>query len=380
MAIGLLNVFLVSALLGLEAVGLFVFYVSLQQIVAFAATLGVSSYSVRVLNRTVNQRRVALTMTAHLAAVLCLFLIIGIVHWLITADLGVFALLLLTCWVGVVRYMIEDLCAGLGWFVRSSVTALLENSLRSAMILTLGFHDARGVLVVLAIAAATASTLVGIGALRHCASLQGGWGGVQYLRAFYAASLLMFSSHATALIQSRIGVLAAPLFLGKAEVGVFGLLLSISEIALRAGGMVARFIYARASGRSSKAMGVSPDSLVRSVAIVGVLVSLVTLILFPVLSRYFQGGALVEYFPSFGILSAYAATFLYFNLSSNLLYGAGLSRNVLKSSVAGIAVSAIALVAASAFESFVGLCVAVAAGASTSALWNAHALRVRVRS
>ncbi len=381
MAISLCSLFITSKLYGFEAVGIFVFYLATQQIVSFAATLGVSNYSIRAFKRTVNQRRIILLLSQHAGIVFILGAIAVLLNILIKIQDGSdFAILIAACWFGLVRYMVEDVSAALGWFIRSSFVALVENSIRFLMLLLIGIQSPHDALLILLMATAITIVIMGYSVVRHCAAGRGALGGFAYHKIYYRNSLLMFFSHLCGLFQNRVGVLTAPHILSATEAGVFAILISLSEVALRIGGMVSRFIFASASSRVEQYIHISPIALVSSVTLIGGMISAFMLGGYPILNSYFYHGELVGYFSSFFILCIYSTVFLYFNLSSNLLYGRGDSVEVMLSSVSGVLVTLLTIGIAWVSNSFIVLCCALAAGALSSSMLNARSLRMKLVS
>jgi O-antigen/teichoic acid export membrane protein len=376
MAISLFNVFLLSKLYGFESVGIFAFYLSAQQMIGFAATLGVGAYSIRVLSRTLNQRRTIMLLGYHAVVVLIIFLIAAVINEQFEIrESHEFVMLLVATWFGLIRFILEDVCAGIGWFVRSSLIAMIENCVRLYMLLILGVNNASDALYIIIISTAVAVLIIGYFVVKKFFSYNNKPGRYAYTRIYYLNSLVMFSSHFTSLLQNRLGVLTAPQFLSYTEAGIFALLLTLSEITLRIGGMIARYIYALGSQRINQNVLVGPVELVRVVTLIGVLISIVMLSIFPLLNTYIYDSTLDGYFCAFLILCSYALIFLYVNLSGNLLYGRGASGDVLLSSIYGVSISVLVIAIAWSFASLVGLCSALAAGALVSSVLNASSLR-----
>jgi O-antigen/teichoic acid export membrane protein len=377
MAIAIFTVFFISIQHGLEQVGTFVFFSTVQQILAFMATLGLSSFSIRVLNRTKYPRLVLFLLILHAGAVLCVFLVFIVTTALFGDYLGEYSTLcLVAIWLGLVRYMLEDVCAGLQRFARGSFINLVETSVRLFAATIVEFDSGGDVLVVLILSTASAIGLCAYPILSRFPIRQSIRFPARYKTVFYRKSAIMYSSHLSGLAQGRFAIVVGPYFLSASQMGAFVILLNLSEVALRAGGLINRYIFSIASIRQASAERVDPSLVIRIVILCSVFLAMLLFFIFPYIDIFMYRNKLNLFHLEFLILCIYSISFLYFNLSSNLLYGAGKSLEVLYATLLGFFISLVILAASWRDASVTLLCISMTVGIIVSGLLNKRAVRI----
>jgi len=378
MTLSIFTIFFISVQQGLEQVGTFVFFSTIQQLIAFMATLGVSSFSIRVLSRTKYSPLVFSLLIWHACAVLCVFLVFIAATALFGNYIEQYLILgLIAIWLGLVRYMLEDVCAGLQWFSRGSFINLVETSVRLLSATIVEFDSSGDVLVVLILSTASAIGACAFPVLSSYSVRQLMQFPSRYRTVFYRKAAIMYFSHLSGLAQGRFAIVAGPYFLGASQMGAFVILLNISEVALRAGGLINRYIFSIASLRQDSVERVDPSFIIQIVILCSAFLLLFLFFAFPYIDMFFYKNQLKMFHSEFLILCVYSISFLYFNLSSNLLYGAGKSREVLYATILGFFTSSVILLASWRAPSITFLCISMTSGIIVSAMVNKRTAKVR---
>ena len=121
LAFGLLTGVIVVNLHGLEVVGWVYYAIGLQQILGFAITFGIGSYSIRRLSHATSNTSRGRCLSLLLFHSIISFIVLGLfslIVWLIS-DSIVLLLFGMLVWLSLIRFLSEDALLGLGHITAS---------------------------------------------------------------------------------------------------------------------------------------------------------------------------------------------------------------------------------------------------------------------
>jgi O-antigen/teichoic acid export membrane protein len=367
LALGFVTAVAVARGSGLEAAGYFGFYAALQQFLGFSLTFGASTFSIRVLRRSVSPERILTILVCHTGLLLILGLVLcGLYAALCTKPSDNLALVLSVIFIGMVRQMVEDVCIGLGRLALAGSIPVVENTARFVFLVGFSAGNVSDILTCLALST-MAACITPVFDLVKCKKFVLNFKlKKKYLIFIYASSLYQLFAQATGLFQSRLGILVSPVVLRPSDAGVFLLLSNLSEVTLRLGTIFSRYVIAASAQRNFGNDEPTAKKMISSVLGVGLIASVVLLVAYPFVNRWLYENQLGDYYFEFFILSSYAFVFLITNLTGSVLYGRGRARDVLVAVVGGLAVATLSMLVLSAPGSVYKLAISLLLGSVAS--------------
>lgn len=375
MGMSFLTVFILSLAHNFEIVGKFVLLLTIQQIAGFIFTFGVSSYSIRVLNRTNRIPDIIWLLIFHTFTILLIFIVIcWYINLYYVNHFDIAVSLTIITWLGLARYVLEDITAGLRWFSWGGLINFSETFTRLILTLFVEMYSDFHIIEVLSISTLTAISIFGIPVLIKINIFNKIKLNFKFISIFYKKSAIMYISHMCALLQGRFPILIAPNFLSSKEVGLFALTLSLSEISLRLGNMTSKYALSISSKKGLYTFKIGNSSIIKYVILTSIVIIIILALSFPYIDSKFYGGDLKNMESSFLILLLYSFLFLYFNITSNIIYGLGKSEKVILSSLYGLLFSGLLIIILNP-NSVELLCIAMVCGAATSCISNSFIIR-----
>jgi O-antigen/teichoic acid export membrane protein len=342
---------------GLEVVGLIYFSLGLQQLFGFLLTLGIGTYSIKYLARSKSKKSILRCLnliTRHIVVILFFCLLLLFIMRVFMPDmLNIILILSVTLvLVSLIRFLVEDILLGMGLMNVSVLQAFAESSLRLIFISIFFVESQQDILIILILSSfipLLINCLIFFQKLKKFKLLKVN---ARYVRAYYSESLIIFSSHFLAMIHTRSGVVIAGWFFSPTLVGVYGLLINISEPILRLGTVISRF-FMRAGATADNLEIIRLWRTVLLAAFLGALAALILSYFFLIIDDIFYNSSLIKFSLEFNILLIYSVAFLLVNITVNILNGIGLSLNVLKLSTVSTLLYLFLLSIASAKNSFI---------------------------
>lgn len=361
MIVGLALIVLISKVQGFTAVAQFAFWATAQQVAAFFCTFGLSSFAIRQISRSKGRSKTFQILKIHFFIV---FVIANTIAFVLP-EFGYFdyktSFAIFTCiWLAVLRYIVEDICIGFGWFSRASGIAMVENFVRLSGVYWSNLETPFGTCLVLIISTASAIISFGMPAVKQLMVSSLIMPRRAYFSKLYSNASLLFAAQCTALAYSRLPIFAAPLIFNGAVAGSLITCLSMSDMVQKGGLLINRYLYSSASQRSNDRQGVNVKKIFRLAVTAIFLLALFLIVTFPFLDSVIFGLQLQKSYPYFIWLVIYSSLFAIFNLRSNILYGLNDSKAAFVGAATGICTSILAILFSFLFSSPMIFCIGLA--------------------
>jgi len=340
LALGLALGIIATNIHGLQAVGWLYYYLGAQQLFGFLFTFGVGTYSIKHLARCNSEGSIArcLSLIFRHIIVICLLFssCVSIALIAFSEHVNVITILLLVLvLISLIRFLVEDLLLGLGLINNSVLQAFIESVLRLVLISGFLIEVQQDVLEVLILSSAIPLIVTCLLFFNKLKKFKLSKYRYRYSRAYYFEAMIIFSSHFLSILHTRSGIIIAGWVFSPSLVGVYGLLVNISEPVLRLGTVISRF-FMRASATANKSGVIKIWKTLLTAAFLGTIAAMVLSISFPLIDRLLYDSSLTKFSKEFNTLLIYSLSFLLVNLSANVLNGMGMSRIVFKSSLMSI--------------------------------------------
>jgi O-antigen/teichoic acid export membrane protein len=334
LALGLAVGIFATNLYGLEVVGWLYFNLGAQQLFGFLLTLGVGTYSIKHLARCKSKAGITRCLSLiilHIIAISLFLTVCLVVSFLAFSDeisqISIFFLALIL--VSSLRFLVEDLLLGLGYLKTSVFQAFVESFLRLSLLFIFPLEAKQDVLELLILSSLIPLIITGLVSLKKIINFRFSRIRYMYSLVYYREALVIFSSHFLAIFHTRSGIVIAGWFFSPSIVGVYGLLVNISEPILRLGTVISRF-FMRAGANADKSSIKIIWKTILFVTFISVLALISLSMSFSAIDSTFYDSSLMQFYKEFNILLVYSLAFLLINLSSNVLNGMGMSRIVFK--------------------------------------------------
>ncbi len=334
LALGLAVGIFATNLYGLEVVGWLYFNLGAQQLFGFLLTLGVGTYSIKHLARCKSKAGITRCLSLiilHIIAISLFLTVCLVVSFLAFSDeisqISIFFLALIL--VSSLRFLVEDLLLGLGYLKTSVFQAFVESFLRLSLLFIFPLEAKQDVLELLILSSLIPLIITGLVSLKKIINFRFSRIRYMYSLVYYREALVIFSSHFLAIFHTRSGIVIAGWFFSPSIVGVYGLLVNISEPILRLGTVISRF-FMRAGANADKSSIKIIWKTILFVTFISVLALIALSMSFSAIDSTFYDSSLMQFYKEFNILLVYSLAFLLINLSSNVLNGMGMSRIVFK--------------------------------------------------
>lgn len=335
--LGFLLGIVTTNLYGLEKVGWLYYNIAIQQIFGFLLTFGIGTYSIKFLTNLKSDRSFFNFLNLifiHLILILAISLIFFSILISLQNDesLKIYSLIFLMIFISTIRFIVEDLLLGLGYFKYSVLQSFIESISRLILIVIFSLNNESDILKILIISSIIPLLInffLFINKISHFRFLIPS---ISFFVDYYREALVIFTSHFMAMFHTRSGLIFSAWIFPANIVGAYSLLISISEPILRLGTIISRFFMkagasANSSGLKNIWRGISMTLMI------GLILTLLLGLCFPLLSQFLYQSSLDGYETEFYVLLIYSLSFLLVNIQSNVLNGIGDSRVVLRFSI-----------------------------------------------
>ena len=169
---------------------------------------------------------------------------------------------------------------------------------------------------------------------------------MRYVRQYMRGAVTIWLSHLMGMLQARAPILLVSNFFSMSQVGIFGIVSTLSEPTLRLGTVFSRFIVRWSSNTE---YGFDFDQfMTRSLPFV-VLLSVLQILIYHLLAEYFFEFDSSAYIGLYLTLLSHSTLLLYVNFLASNLYGKGMAVVVVRASMISTAVMFLLVYISSAF-------------------------------